>query len=110
MNNDVITLNYLNDNFGRNEIINLKYLEECFISDISSFVCIEDSFNFRDKIQLYFIRNSNNFIEIRKKIDSIFSLTNDLNKIYLYITSDNKVFIRNNFNEDKTLKLIRKEQ
>ncbi len=107
---DVITLNYLNNNFGESEIINLKYLEEYFISDITSFASIEDSFNFRDKIQLYFIRNSNNFIEIRKKIDSIFSLTNDLNKIYLYISSDNKVFIRNNFNEDKTLKLIRKEQ
>jgi hypothetical protein len=108
--NDIITLNYLNNNFGKNEMINLKYLEEYFISDITSFVSIEDTFNFRDRIQLYFIRNSNNFIEIRKKIDSIFSLTNDLNKIYLYISSDNKVFIRNNFNEDKTLKLIRKEQ
>lgn len=108
--NDIINLRYLNNNFGNNAIINLRENEEYFISDISSFVSIEDYFNFRDKIQLYFIRNSNNFIEIRKKIDSVFSLVNDLNKIYLYITVDNKVFIKNNFNENKTLKIVRKEQ
>ena len=107
---DVITLNYLNNNFGKNEIINLKSQEEYLISDITLLVYMEDYSNFRDNIELYFIRNSNNFIEIRKKIDSIFSLTNDLNKIYVYISNDNKVFIKNNFNEDKTIKLIRKEQ
>lgn len=106
--NEIVNLRYLNSVIGKKQSILLEPNQEIILTDSSSMYELINEDNIYDKISFYYERNDADFKEIRVKLDTIFSVYNISNKIYV-MTDQNKVKIINNFSSAKSIGIIRKE-